>query len=259
MIRILFFYFVLLIFWNVISTSIPSKKIVYKGKKNSYFLHYIEEDEVIAPRIIQKGRWGDQILIENFLKLFNRTSFLNCIDIGANIGTTVIQMIESGCSNVLAVEPIFDDILKKTIVENNLQNRVKLFNKAIGEKTGKAVFEINQKNPGASRKNQLGNIQRSKEVEIVSFDSIINEKIIYDFVKIDIEGDEKYCYRSLLDKMKKGVIRTALIEVHYLDELSSRIISEFIKEKFKFVNCNNLKPFKMNDKIGQSFTVCVYR
>ncbi|ENH98399.1 group 1 glycosyltransferase [Gracilibacillus halophilus YIM-C55.5] len=112
------------------------------------------------------------------------------IDIGANIGNHTVYFGKVCKSRVLAFEPQIEaySLLCENIRINNLQNKVKLFNSALGkEKATGSIVNQNINNTGAAEflVHPNGNISLNK------LDDIIDTKLPrIAIIKIDVEGME---------------------------------------------------------------------
>lgn len=262
----MFFLFVFLSFLFQFTNSstinkFRTNKLVLKGKLNSYVIHAVQGDHVIGASISKSGFWEDQIHIDSFLKKMNFSELKNCIDLGANIGSTLIQMIDSGCKEILAIEPVFTEVLNMTIFDNNLEFRVKIVDKAVGKSKGEAIFKVNTRNPGGTKisKSRFIKNVHMKKVNVETFSSILEKNKVYEFIKIDIEGDERYCYESVLLKMKLGIIKSALIEIHWVDNESINFLNHYAENGFKIVDCRSMSPVILNQiQLGSSFKVCIF-
>ncbi len=124
------------------------------------------------------------------------------LDIGANIGTYAILLAEKGLHGY-AFEPIKSncDALRINLILNNLEDKVKLFPVALGEKSQQAEFAFDRVNTGASH---LASIKPEDEVpqrekrtvaRIIPLDSLMDQidfkKEDRIFIKIDVEGMEE--------------------------------------------------------------------
>ena len=128
------------------------------------------------------------------------------IDIGAHIGTFTLRCAKERDCTVYSYEPspINYGFLKKNIEANNLTNKVKIFNKAIGKKHEKRLFYHNLNHPAGSSF-FLGNNPTFKThqliesiIETITLGQIITDNNIThcDIIKIDCEGAEKEIFTA---------------------------------------------------------------
>tara|TARA_A100001015_G_scaffold309564_1_gene409252 strand:- start:6 stop:770 length:765 start_codon:yes stop_codon:yes gene_type:complete len=145
-------------------------------------------------------------------------------DLGSNIGLHSIILSKIGYPKVLSFEPDRKHFImqKKNIVINNCKN-IKLFNKAVFNKTGIIKFNRILGNTTSShienlKKNPYGKIEKIK-VKCINFMKILKPKI-KTLLKIDIEGAES----NILSKTKKKHWKNmdAFLEISDLE--SSKVI-----------------------------------
>lgn len=128
----------------------------------------------------------------------------NILDIGANIGNHSVYWAKvRNVNSVHCFEPIKStfDILKKNIEINNISNKVKLYNLAVGSgKSSGTIDWYRQSAIGAA------GIRESKngEFEIVKLDDI-NFKERINFIKIDIEGFEVQALEGMSELLKRDM------------------------------------------------------
>jgi FkbM family methyltransferase len=96
----------------------------------------IKNDCCITPYLREGKLWGDNM--EIFVKELYEPN-TNMIDIGAHIGTFTLIMSKylSDDSKIFSFEPVFYDILTKNINDNNLDNKVIVFNNGLSNKQTK--------------------------------------------------------------------------------------------------------------------------
>ncbi len=129
------------------------------------------------------------------------------LDIGSNIGTYAVLLAQKGLHGY-AFEPIKEnyDALRINLILNGLEDKVKVFPVALGEKRQKAEFAFDVVNTGASHLAAIHPddevLQREKNTlsEIVPLDSLM-EQIHFGkdetiFIKIDVEGMEEKVLRG---------------------------------------------------------------
>jgi len=133
------------------------------------------------------------------------------VDIGCNIGTFSLYVYDIA-SVIYAIEPLKELIhtLDTTIRENKL-DKIKTYTMAIGDSTGKGMFNIVEpKEAGASFLHHKGIL----EVDVMSLNDFCEkEKIKHiDLLKIDTEGGEREIVEST--DFEKLPINCIIGEVH---------------------------------------------
>ena len=131
---------------------------------------------------------------------------IDCIDIGANVGTHSLLMAQYCTGIVLAFEPASDIFfrLEKNILANNMNSKIQAYQLGISDKSETLHYASTNKNPGNGHlfkaRNELQFNDPNHLGEIFSdimCDSLDNQMVrlsdqltSVDFVKIDIESME---------------------------------------------------------------------
>ena len=182
------------------------------------------------------------------------------LDIGANIGTYAILLAQKGLHGY-AFEPIKTnyDALRINLILNNLEDKVKAFPVALGNKEQQAEFLYDTVNTGASH---LASIHHGDEVverespavsRIVPLDSLLDQM---DFkkeetilIKIDVEGMEE---QVLLGAKKFLQTHPNIIMVmeskHSGREKLIKILNEIADFEILEVDDLNMGARKINNK-----------
>jgi FkbM family methyltransferase len=148
----------------------------------------------------------------------------NIIDIGANIGTTSLLMSEilTDNNNIFTFEPLFSDVTLKNILDNNLQDKIILYE--CGLSNDDSILEVDSiryeenKNFGASSLPELLHTKTDKKIQIniTKLDNFNIDNV--SLIKIDVENMEILVLEgafNLINKCKPAI----LIESHMYDEL----------------------------------------
>jgi len=178
-----------------------------KKLKSKFYLPYYKKD-LIQKAIVMSGDYYEKDLLWRLSFSWKDGLLTNllrggCIlDIGANIGNHTLFFInECDVKKAYCFEPVPEtfEILQKNMELNELQDRVSLFNKAVGKAEGKAIishFSDNNMGGTCLTDDENGNIQ------VISVDKIdIPEKV--SFVKIDVEGFELNVVLGMIEFIKK--------------------------------------------------------
>lgn len=175
---------------------------------------------------------------ENLFKHLNRDFVV--LDIGANIGYLSLNFARA-CSEgfVFSFEPDSQNFkdLQTNIKLNDFEN-IKIFKKALGEKSGDAVlFKMYPNNPGANRILSTSPEQscQHENVEVAALDEIDELKSTnrIDLIKIDVEGYEMFVLkgaRELIEKWRP-LLFVELAEVNLRQQgYSALSLIDFIEE-----------------------------
>ncbi len=138
-----------------------------------------------------------QILCRKFVKCD-----YTCIDVGANIGIKSLFLsrhIKDGRVMAIEANPAVANILEKNI-KGNCADNVTIKVCAIGENNGLSKFE------GGSAYGHLSSNENGIEVSVLTLDTALREIGItnFDFIKIDVEGNEFQIIRSSMDIIDKN-------------------------------------------------------
>ena len=133
-----------------------------------------------------ESRKKDYLFLKSYLQEGD-----NYIDIGANIGTTLIpaaKIIKTGKTLGFEPHPRIYQILKENIAVNNLSDQIKLHNCALGKENAILNFSSKQND---DTNNILVNGKGIK-VPVKKLDDFEAEFEIVNLLKIDVEGFEKF-------------------------------------------------------------------
>jgi FkbM family methyltransferase len=156
------------------------------------------------------------------------------IDIGANFGlySCVLGRMDE-VRTVYAFEPARRNFcqLMGNVFANDLQGKVRAFDRALGAETATAVLHIDPTSTGISRLNPAGSHRRPEtwrqreEVEIARFDDLVSAQGLRAFVKIDVEGEAA----AVLDGMRAFLQHNAAaiqVEISPAEVAVHRILGE---------------------------------
>jgi FkbM family methyltransferase len=171
--------------------------------------------DVLSDTIRKKGTWDEcSRLVEMWnyeSRKENKATTLPkvFVDIGANIGSCVLQMLLETDAVVLAFEPNPRNLFPLTstllLLEPKLRNRVYVFPIGIGEMTGSAsVTNDLRSNAGASMLKQdgSGNGGAGDSIAVEPLDSILSGDTYIPVAKIDVQGFECKVLRGMKGFLK---------------------------------------------------------
>jgi FkbM family methyltransferase len=118
--------------------------IIVKRKYCHYTLFYSLGTSIVNE--ISKGGFYERPLIERIQRELSSKNLSKVfIDVGANIGLISLQVLRI-CPElkIFAFEPgkVQYELLHKTVIENSLQNKINIFNKALSNKSGHSEFIV---------------------------------------------------------------------------------------------------------------------
>ncbi len=142
-------------------------------------------------------RFGDYKFITSYLK---QTDVY--IDVGANIGTTLIpaaKLIKVGKAIGIEPHPKIYSYLKDNMLLNDLENRVELHNCALGNEHGYLHFSSKI----ADDQNRVLCNGKGIKVPTKLLDDFGEIHSLIDLIKIDVEGYEKFVIEGGMETLKK--------------------------------------------------------
>lgn len=218
---------------------LKEKPCSLKFKENDVKLYCIDP---IGPQIevFENNEYG-------FLKVNNK----DVVDVGANIGDTVLFFILENASRVIAIEPFPGncELIKKNLATNNAdENRVIVLNAGIGKQ---AKINISPElNPGA---NTIKTDQSGKLIEIMSLSKIIS---LYNLknpvLKMDCEGCE---YDAILEESCEALKNFSSMQIEY--HYGWQSLEKKLKE-CGFIVSHTFPKFVPNINVEKSMTLRGY-
>lgn len=163
------------------------------------------------------------------------------IDVGAHIGTFSLRCaLERNCT-VYAYEPCAENykFLVDNIHVNNLDTKVRAFNRAVSNKNGVREFCVDTYHYSGSSFYLKARPFHAVKVECTTLKQIFDENNIQhcDVLKMDCEGEEKHI---LLDMDSISALeRTGKIILEHHTLLDGKEIAEYLRNKGFSVSSNN--------------------
>jgi FkbM family methyltransferase len=172
----------------------------------------------------------DQYQAKEFIK--NGDYVLDC---GANIGIFSLYaayLNEKG--KIYAIEPVKEtaEIMQRLLDFFEVKN-VKIIRKAVGDEKKKTFINIvpYQIRLGGSTLLDV-NYGKKEEIEVDTIDNIVKEEKIekVDFIKMDIEGYERYALKGAIETIKKHKPIIVVSAYHLADD--KKVLPEIVKSAY---------------------------
>jgi FkbM family methyltransferase len=200
-----------------------SNPIMVLGNLKIYLpLFYVDH---IQKTIYQTGNFYEITTLQFLKHTYKR--FNNCIDIGTNIGNhALFYCAYLSTTKVYAFEPNLANRnnLLKNIELNHLENKIEVYDKAIGDAAGKGVQkDFSLANTGMNRIEKTVDATENT-IDIVTLDSYAFQSI--DFIKIDVEGFEV----PVLLGSKATILKNKPVIMIEVFEKNIDIVNEIMKE-----------------------------
>ena len=199
-------------------------------KTNGYKIHYF-------PTAISSELWLDPTK-RKYKMLDYIKPGSTIIDVGANIGTTVIPAAfktgESGTVLAFEANPKTFRYLQANIALNKINN-VNAYNMALGDKQ-KISYITNKENDDQNEISQ--NNHNAHSVKEITLDSLTEDYKHINLLKIDVEGYELFVLKGAEKTLKKvQLIYIEISEIQFKKYgYTCRDVFEFLaKYKFRFV------------------------
>lgn len=146
-----------------------------------------------------------------------------CIfDIGANVGTSTLLLAEDNTAVIHAFEAseFASKIVLQNMAANGLENRVKVINTLVADKSGAIIpFYWAYSSGGASIfKGRLGHDFAINKIALALDDYISTYGLYPDLLKIDVEGAELMVLNGALNMLRK-IKPLIFLELHALGEM----------------------------------------
>jgi FkbM family methyltransferase len=194
----------------------------YCGKAVALYLPLPED--LVQSKIIKAKNFYEIDVLEEIGRFPMRDGIV--CDIGANIGSHSVYFASILKREVFAFEPnkIAKDILEKNVLINELEDKIKIFQFALGAENKRGKLNINSGNIGASfiNKAPFGDILIDK------LDSVIAKDIRVALLKIDVEGFELEVLKGAEETIQANKPLIVIEAWTYREFLSiSRLLSNY--------------------------------
>jgi FkbM family methyltransferase len=177
------------------------------------------------------------------------------IDVGANIGTHSVYMSKIVGKNgkVFSFEPVADTyyLLKENLALNHVEN-VEVIKAALKEKDGNEVMNVFPSDFSEWNSFGVPETNESKPTDIIevrtmkldTFEKENNIKHI-DFLKIDVEGSERYVLSGATELLKNGLIDIFSFEV---SQAPLKGLGETTEKLFEYIGSFRYKVYEYDTK-----------
>lgn len=197
-------------------------------------LHSRQRDAAVSGSIMDLGRWPDCDSLTSILRDSPDTDKVH-VEIGANIGSCVMQVLMTTEATVYAFEPHPSNLFVLTSTLMNLdesyRKRVHLFPIALGEKAGSSTIHMNRKNAGNAQVSRNGSTGAGIKIQIERLDNVLSKNLDISLMKMDAQGFECFILDGApraLRKTKKLVFEVEADQVNRFKECTPAAMVETI-------------------------------
>ncbi|CAB9501299.1 Inherit from COG: Methyltransferase [Seminavis robusta] len=197
--------------------------------------HPLSDDHFVSNSIVKKGRHVECDGLPTLLArgqgndASNKDSPIIYVDVGANIGTCVMQMLLTTNATILAFEPHPYNLFVMTStfmrLDETLRDRIHLFPIALGAESAESTIHMASDNRGHAvvskviKINNRATFLPPMPIRVEPLDSIVHDGTRVHLMKMDAQGFE--CY--IFDGMKR-VLRTSRVVFF---ELEKKVLNGF--------------------------------
>jgi FkbM family methyltransferase len=148
------------------------------------------------------------------------------LDCGANVGVFVRTALNAGAKMVVAIEPAPENLvcLRRNFHDEIEARRVVIVPKGVYDREGYLTFEQDKTNSAADRFVPGGDAgPGALQLPITRIDTIASELQLthIDFIKMDIEGSERFALTGANGVMAKHQPRLAICSYHLADDIGA--------------------------------------
>lgn len=195
--------------------------------------HPLSDDQFVSNNIVKKGRHvecdGLPKMLEKSVDPNNNDQPVIYIDVGANIGTCVMQMLLTTDATIMAFEPHPFNLFVMTSTfmgfEKKYRDRIHLFPIALGAESSDSTIHMASDNRGHAvvskviRINKKATFLPPMPIRVEPLDSILKDSTKVHLMKMDAQGFECYIFEG----MKRVLHRTKTV----FFELEKKVLNGF--------------------------------
>lgn len=208
---------------SVIFNNISEKNVVCTMSEHGGI--FVLNNDIIGGKLL-KGDYHEKNLIKKVNELLDQTKETVIVDVGSNIGTTVLGFLDTNpkCKVIsFEAQSYLAKLQKKTMILNNILHKVKIYNNAIGHKclenitlSDKFCLMDSLQSTNApidytdSKLRNFGGLslgEGGEKIDMLSIDSLHLPQV--DVIKADVEGAEQlviYGARKTIEKYKPIIV-----------------------------------------------------
>lgn len=201
------------------------------GIKRNFELNIHNQDKGLATHLLAFG-FREPIHFRYYYNFISRNDVV--LDIGANIG--LFTLLSENAKKIISIEPQTDliPILRKNIKENNLLQKVKIINKAVGKSNSELILLIAESmNLSRIVTKEFYNENPQLKYNIIDTYSLpqLTERFKINSVRLDVEG---YEFEILYNQIPKSIEKIDIeLHVELLGEKKViQLLKYFEKENF---------------------------
>lgn len=188
-----------------------NERFVYNKK----YIFNIHANDYYIQKYLRRGYLFEKYVTMAVYAFCNDNDVI--FDVGANIGSVSIPCAKK--FNVFAFEPfkVTHDILIKNIKENNVQDKITVYNVAVGDKKGKVSMDTSVKEMDGKEvkidfesKEEInyGGLMLGidgQEVDMITLDSLMDKVKKVKLMKVDVEGAEPLVFYGARELIKRDM------------------------------------------------------
>lgn len=235
--------------------------IILSGKKKIKQAH-VNGYEILVP--VDEGMGWKIYYLKKFEK--QETNFIRRVakkdwiyfDVGANVGYYTLlfsTLSQNGSVHSFEPIPLCCHLLNANVLLNNLNN-IRVNNFAISNYRGDAKFSVSSKWETSSFiHTERNHLEKIIQVEVRKIDDYVSDNNIerIDFVKIDVEGAEKFVLEGSLETLSKKELQPKMFLMELYD-LNFIHYHTSVDEIVKFLNSYGYNAFVISKEHPIPFT-----